>query len=157
MDELLQIGGRQGLQAGNNKGGNPKSINQESGNPKSKNPKIGSRESGNPKNRKAENGNPDSGNGESAAAGAGGRKSAEAEAEGRTQIKDLPPEFLTRPELLARPELAAVYHALDFTPGSVDKITARLPAKYREEPVNIHLIRLCLENLAFQVSPGQFC
>ncbi len=157
LDELLQIGGRQGLQAGNNKGGNPKSINQESGNPKSKNPKIGSRESGNPKNRKAENGNPDSGNGESAAAGAGGRKSAEAEAEGRTQIKDLPPEFLTRPELLARPELAAVYHALDFTPGSVDKITARLPAKYREEPVNIHLIRLCLENLAFQVSPGQFC
>lgn len=55
------------------------------------------------------------------------------------------------------PELAAVYHALDFTPGSVEEITARLPQEYREEPVNIHLIRLCLENLALQVSPGQFC
>lgn len=142
LEELLQIGGRQGLQAGNNKGGNPKSKNPESGKLKSVNPKSK---------------NSESGNGESTAAGAGGRKSAEAEAEGRTQIKDLPPEFLTRSELLARPELAAVYHALDFTPGSVDKITARLPAKYREEPVNIHLIRLCLENLAFQVSPGQFC
>lgn len=75
----------------------------------------------------------------------------------RVRIKDLPPEFLTRSELLDRPELAAVYQALDVTPGSVDEITARLPAQYREEPVNVYLMRLCLENLAYQVSPGQFC
>ncbi len=87
LEELIQIGKRQGLQAGNTNGGNT-SIES---------------------------------------------------------TKNLPPE------------LAAVYHALDVTPGSVEEITARLPKEYREEPVNIHLVRLCLENLALQVSPGQFC
>lgn len=81
----------------------------------------------------------------------GGDGIAEAETQSRPDGESLPPE------LMARPELAAVFNALDVTPSSVDEITARLPVKYREEPVNIHLLRLCLENLALQVSPGQFC
>lgn len=54
------------------------------------------------------------------------------------------------------PALAAVYRALDFTPGSVDQIRERLPAAFREEQLGASLIRLCLEGLAIQVSPGQF-
>lgn len=54
------------------------------------------------------------------------------------------------------PVLAAVYKALDFTPGSVEQIRARLPGIFREEQLSVHLIRLCLEGLAVQVSPGQF-
>lgn len=56
-----------------------------------------------------------------------------------------------------RPELMAVYRALDFTPGSVEQIRERLPKQYREEQISIHLVRLCVEKLAVQVSPGQFC
>lgn len=105
LEELMQIGERQGIQPG------------------------------------------DSGTG---TVGAEKKKTTESEARNRPDGRILPPE------LMARPELIAVYHALDVTPSSVDEITARLPAKYREEPVNIHLVRLCLENLAFQVSPGRF-
>ncbi len=54
------------------------------------------------------------------------------------------------------PVLAAVYKALDFTPGSVEQIRDRLPKAFRKEQLGIHLIRLCLEGLAVQVSPGQF-
>lgn len=54
------------------------------------------------------------------------------------------------------PVLAAVYKALDFTPGSVEQIRDRLPKDFRKEQLGIHLIRLCLEGLAVQVSPGQF-
>lgn len=54
------------------------------------------------------------------------------------------------------PVLAAVYKALDFTPGSVEQIRDRLPKAFRREQLGIHLIRLCLEGLAVQVSPGQF-
>lgn len=59
--------------------------------------------------------------------------------------------------LTERPELMAVYRALDFTPGSVEQIRARLPEQYRGEQVSVHLIRLCMEKLAVQVSSGQFC
>lgn len=54
------------------------------------------------------------------------------------------------------PVLAALYRALDFTPGSVEQIRARLPEAFQEEQLSVHLIRLCLEGLAVQVSPGQF-
>lgn len=59
--------------------------------------------------------------------------------------------------LAERPELMAVYRALDFTPGSVEQIRGRLPKQYRGEQISVHLIRLCVEKLAVQVSPGQFC
>lgn len=59
--------------------------------------------------------------------------------------------------LFEDPMLLAVYEALDFSPGSADEIRERLPERYRQEQINGHLIRLCLENMAVQVSPGQFC
>lgn len=55
------------------------------------------------------------------------------------------------------PELAAVYEALDLYPSSIEEITDRLPSSYRLHPVNTLLMRLCMENLAVQVSPGHFC
>lgn len=110
LEELMQIGERQGIQPGDT----------------------------------------GSGKGGEGAVGAEKKEITESEAQNRTGEKILPTE------LMARPELMAVYHALDVTPGSVDEITARLPVKYREEPVNLHLVRLCLENLARQVSPGWF-
>lgn len=55
------------------------------------------------------------------------------------------------------PELSAVYGALDITPDSVEQIRERLPKRYREGQINVHLIRLCMEGLAMQVSPGHFC
>lgn len=54
-------------------------------------------------------------------------------------------------------ELSAVYGALDLTPDSVEQIRERLPKRYREGQINVHLIRLCMEGLAMQVSPGHFC
>jgi len=59
--------------------------------------------------------------------------------------------------LETRPELLAVYRTLEHTPGSVEQLRSRLPKKYRDEQINVHLIRLCAEGLAVQVSPGQFC
>ncbi len=55
------------------------------------------------------------------------------------------------------PECCAVLEALDFYPQSVEQIQQRLPEKYRGQALNIVLIRLCMEQLAVQVSPGQFC
>ena len=55
------------------------------------------------------------------------------------------------------PLLAAVYHQLELTPKSVEHIRDALPEKYRGEQINVYLIRLCMEKLAVQVSPGQFC
>lgn len=55
------------------------------------------------------------------------------------------------------PELLAIYHALDFSPAGPEQIRERLPEKYQGTPIPLLLIRLCMENLAVQVSPGQFC
>lgn len=55
------------------------------------------------------------------------------------------------------PELAAVYGALDITAAPVEQIRQRLPKGYREGQINVSLIRLCMEGLAVQVSPGHFC
>ena len=54
-------------------------------------------------------------------------------------------------------ELAAVWHALDLTPKSAEEIQAGLPRKYQEQPIAACLMRLTLEGLAVQVSPGHFC
>ena len=80
---------------------------------------------------------------------AGGKGGTEPETLGLTEVQNA---------LLAeKPELSAVYGALDFTPSSVEQIKERLPKRYKEEQISVHLIRLCLEKLAVQVSPGQFC
>ena len=55
------------------------------------------------------------------------------------------------------PELLAIYHALDFTPAGPEQIRERLPKKYRGAQVPLQLMRLCMENLAVQISPGRFC
>ncbi len=55
------------------------------------------------------------------------------------------------------PELAAVYGALDITAAPVEQIRQRLPKGYREGQIGVSLIRLCMEGLAVQVSPGHFC
>ena len=56
------------------------------------------------------------------------------------------------------PELKAVCGALELTPRTVEEIRERLPRNIQESGFNINagLIRLCLENLAVQVSPGCF-
>ena len=59
--------------------------------------------------------------------------------------------------LKENPLLAEIYHQLELTPKSVEHIRDALPEKYRGEQINVYLIRLCMEKLAVQVSPGQFC
>lgn len=56
------------------------------------------------------------------------------------------------------PELAAVYGTLELGPMTVEEIRAKLPRSMQEGSINLNtcLIRLCLENLAVQVSPGCF-
>lgn len=56
------------------------------------------------------------------------------------------------------PELMAVYGILEVNPMTVERIREKLPGSILESGNNLNtcLIRLCLENLAVQVSPGCF-
>ncbi len=54
------------------------------------------------------------------------------------------------------PELAAVYEVLDFSPRSAEDIRGKLSGKYRDQQIITFLMKLCMENLAVQVSPGRF-
>lgn len=54
------------------------------------------------------------------------------------------------------PELAEVYAALDLYPQSIEQIVSRMPDSYGQIRVNTILLRLCMENLAVQLSPGFF-
>lgn len=54
-------------------------------------------------------------------------------------------------------EFAAVYKALDFNPRSLEEIRPQLSGKFQDKQIIACLMRLCMENLAFQVSPGHFC
>ncbi len=54
-------------------------------------------------------------------------------------------------------ELAVVYQALDFSPRSAEEIREKLPEKCREQQIVSCLMRLCVEKLAIQISPGRFC
>ena len=58
---------------------------------------------------------------------------------------------------LLPPELGAVYNALELTPRTVQEICEHLPDKYRHMNLHTCLMRLCMEGLAEQVSPGCFC
>lgn len=55
------------------------------------------------------------------------------------------------------PELRAIYRVLDNTPKSVEEIGRALSGKYHNLQISTHLMRLCMEKKAIQVSPGQFC
>lgn len=55
------------------------------------------------------------------------------------------------------PELKAVFDALELDPSTTEEIRTRLPEEWKEINLSTCLIRLCMENLAVQVSPGYFC
>lgn len=54
-------------------------------------------------------------------------------------------------------ELEVVYSILDDTPKSVEEMEILLSGKLDIRQLNIFLMRLVLEGLAFQPSPGYFC
>lgn len=54
-------------------------------------------------------------------------------------------------------DLQAVYEALDLYPQSLEQIAARLPDSCGHVQVNTSLLRLCMEDVAVQLSPGYFC
>ena len=60
-------------------------------------------------------------------------------------------------ELHLPSELTAVYKALDFSPRSTEEIRGKLPEKYHDQQIVSCLMRLCMEKLAIQISPGRFC
>lgn len=53
-------------------------------------------------------------------------------------------------------ELKEIYLALDDTPDSLERIAARVHGRFSFVQVNTLLMRLCVEGLAAQVSPGHF-
>lgn len=53
-------------------------------------------------------------------------------------------------------ELEEVYLALDDTPDSLERIAARVHGRFSSVQINTLLMRLCVEGLAAQVSPGHF-
>lgn len=55
------------------------------------------------------------------------------------------------------PELRTVYEALDFYPQSVEQIFSKISESFTISELQVLLMRLCMENHAVQVSPGQFC
>lgn len=84
----------------------------------------------------------------------GDRKEKEGEADkgdsaGKRKTKEISPGL--------PPELTAVLGALDFTPQTPEQIRARLPKEYQDKQIITYLMRICLESLAVQVSPGRFC
>lgn len=55
------------------------------------------------------------------------------------------------------PQLQQVYHVLDLYPQSLEQILSKLPDSFNHLQVNTSLIRLCVEGVAIQLSPGYFC
>lgn len=55
------------------------------------------------------------------------------------------------------PEMKEIYKLLDFSPKSVEQLKEHLPKEYGNTQIITHLLRLCVEKLAVQVSPGRFC
>lgn len=55
------------------------------------------------------------------------------------------------------PDLREIYATLDFYPLSIEDILAKLPDSYTHIQVNTAMLRLCMEHLAEQLSPGFFC
>lgn len=53
-------------------------------------------------------------------------------------------------------ELQTVYRAIDFYPKTAEEIGMALPEPYRGQMIP-YLMRLCMEELIIQVSPGHFC
>ena len=76
--------------------------------------------------------------------------------------KNVPPEKIIgikEAALLATltPERAAIYKVLDETPKTVEDISKAMPPQYQNLQITTHLMWLCMQNRAIQVSPGHFC
>lgn len=54
-------------------------------------------------------------------------------------------------------QLQPVYQVLDLYPQSLEQILSKLPDSFSYLQVNTSLIRLCVEGMAIQLSPGYFC
>lgn len=70
--------------------------------------------------------------------------------------KDALPEQARR-LFACEPQLRRIYDALDFSPSSPEQIRERLSGEYTDRQAAAGLMRLCMERLALQVSPGRFC
>lgn len=55
------------------------------------------------------------------------------------------------------PKLRSLYGALDVSPKSPAQIREELAEEMKDNQIAAGLMRLCMEQLAVQVSPGQFC
>lgn len=84
----------------------------------------------------------------------GGRRSGPAMSE-EISGRPAPPA----PECLVQlaPECRAVYDVLELSPLSVEQIGERLTGEYSGSELLTALMRLCVEKLAVQKSPGHFC
>lgn len=54
------------------------------------------------------------------------------------------------------PQLRQIYQALDLQPKSIEQIQAGLPEEYSSRQLTVQLMRLCMEGLAAQLTPGHF-
>ena len=88
--------------------------------------------------------------------GNGGKRTSPKVRGGRRETAEKDIAFETVLERLPG-ELAELCRALDFSPKSPEEIRQGLPEDYEEKQIITGLMRLCLENLAIQVSPGHFC
>lgn len=53
--------------------------------------------------------------------------------------------------------LEKIYRLLDYSPKSAEQLQSQLSGKYGGRQIVTGLLRLCLEDMAVQVSPGRFC
>lgn len=53
--------------------------------------------------------------------------------------------------------LQRLYDVLDFMPKSVEELKREIQSEEEDKQIITHLMRLCMENMAVQVSPGYFC
>lgn len=84
----------------------------------------------------------------------------EAERRGKKEKEQKKEWSLPDPMCLAQslpPELAEILGALDLYPKSIEEIRQSFRGKYKDIQITANLMRLCMENLAVQVSPGHFC
>lgn len=54
------------------------------------------------------------------------------------------------------PELAAIWRVLDDVPKELEAIRGELPEEFRNGPLPLYLVQLCMEGVAEQKSPGYF-
>jgi len=81
----------------------------------------------------------------------------ELEITGKTLCKTETEKRVPLMQMKVLPELQEIYNVLDFYPLSLEQIMGKLPDSYSRIQVNTALLRLCVEKIAQQISPGFFC